>query len=342
MKRLLVSLSLVSLCALSSYGQVPDGSVKGMLIQSGDSFLEQLQERDSVLIGDQLRYGFHLKDVSQGTGFMTADYSKGFMQGDSVEVVGPWKADTVKVNGSRKGPRSYDIDFSIIITSFEEGSYELRPLSILRQTAVDRIDTLVFNPQKLEVFTIPIDTTTYQIHDIKGQIKYPVTLAEILPYVAAVWGLAFLAILTWALLGSRRKKDEERTAYKDPPYIVALRKLEGYRGNAYWAHDKQKMFYSGITDALREYMDSRYGIDAPEMTTAELFDSLKHTDVPADLFVEMKQLFETADLVKFAKAFATDEENAAAVPLAVRFVTSTYQNTAPEPVEGPDNEGGTE
>ena len=325
MKRSVISLALVSFCAFASFGQVPDGTVKGMLIQSGDSFLEQLQERDSVLIGDQLRYGFHLKDVSQGTGFMPEDFSKGFMKGDSVEVVGSWRADTVKVHGPKKGPRSYDIDFSIVITSFEEGSYELRPLSILRQVSVDRIDTLVFNPQRLDVFTIPIDTTTYQIHDIKGQVKYPLTMAEILPYVAVVWGVAFITILIWALLGSRRKKEEERTTYKDPPYIVALRKLEGFRGKEYWAHDKQKVFYSGITDTIREYMDARYGIDAPEMTTAELFDSLKHTDVPADLFVEMKQLFETADLVKFAKAFATDEENAAAVPLAVRFVTSTYQ-----------------
>ena len=44
-------------------------------------------------------------------------------------------------------------------------------------------------------------------------------------------------------------------------------------------------------------------------TLAELFDSLGHTDVPADLFMEMKQLFETADLVKFAKAFASDHED---------------------------------
>ncbi len=104
--------------------------------------------------------------------------------------------------------------------------------------------------------------------------------------------------------------------------------------------DKQKAFYSGITDTLREYIDARYGIDAPEMTTAEIFDSLGKTDVPADLFVQTKNLFETADMVKFAKAFASDEENAAAVPLAVRFVTSTYQVS---PVQEPDNkEGGTE
>ena len=350
MKRSLLSLFVFSFCALVSSAQIPAGPVKGMTIRSDDSFLEQLQERDSVLIGDQLRYGFHLKDVQQGTGFMPADYSKGFMRGDSVEVVRPWMADTVKVHGKKGGPRSYDIDFSIVITSFEEGKYELRPLSILRQTAVDRIDTLIFNPRELEVFTIPVDTTTYEIHDIKGQINYPVTLAEVLPYVAGIWGLAFLATLIWALIASGRKKETERVVSQDPPYIVALRKLETYRSDKYWARDKQKVFYSGITDALREYIDARYGIDAPEMTTAELFDSLSHADLPVDLYMEMKSLFETADLVKFAKAFASDEENAAAVPSAVRFITSTYQNpsagseTGNEPVDesaGP-KEGGTE
>ena len=322
---------------LSLYGQT---GFKGIRISSDDSFLEQLQPRDSVLIGDQLRYGFHLKDVPQGTGFMLADYSKGFMVGDSVEIVRPWVADTIKVHGRKKEPKSYDIDFSVIVTSFEEGKYDLRPLSILRQSSIDRVDTLVFKSQPLEVFTIPVDTTTYVIHDIKGQVNYPVTLSEILPYVAAVWLAAFLAILIWALISSRKRKEEEGPAYKDPAYIVALRKLEGYRGSKFWAHDKQKAFYSGITDALREYIDDRYGIDAPEMTTAELFDSLKHTDVPTDLFLEMKQLFETADLVKFAKAFASDEENAAAVPSAVRFVTSTYSTTGDD--DGDNKEGGTE
>ena len=336
MRKLLVSLSLIVFLPAFLSAQVLSGPVKGLVIQSEDSFLEQLQPRDSVLIGDQLRYGFHLKDVQQGTGFMPADFSKGFMPGDSVEVIGPWMADTVKVHGKKGEPRSFDIDFSIIITSFEEGSYDLRPLSILRQTAPDRIDTLFFKSRPLEVFTIPVDTTTYEIHDIKGQIKYPVTFSEILPYLVAVLLVTLLALLIRALIIARRRKTSPEEVSNEPPYLVALRKLEKYRSDKYWAKDKQKVFYSGITDALREYIDSRYGIDAPEMTTAEIFDSLGHTDVPADLFVDMRRLFETADMVKFAKAFATDEENAAAVPLAVRFVTSTYQ------VDNKENEGGTE
>ena len=39
----------------------------------------------------------------------------------------------------------------------------------------------------------------------------------------------------------------------------------------------------------------------------------------------MKDLFERADFVKFAKFTATDEENATVLPQAVHFVTATYE-----------------
>lgn len=298
---------------------------QGRLPAIDGAFLEKLQERDSVLIGDQLRYGFHLQGVPVGTGLLLPDYSKGFAPGDSVEIVSSWTADTVKVGGSKRHPTSHDIDFSLVITSFEEGKHRLPPLSVIKESSAGVFDTLLFKPLELEVFTIPVDTTTYVIHDIKGQVQYPLTFSEVLPYLI---GLLVALALVWAiraLVVARRKRRSPDAAPDEPPYLVALRKLEKYRGEKYWAKDRQKAFYSGITDALREYIDARYGIDAPEMTTAEIFDSLSHTDVPADLFVQTKSLFETADMVKFAKAFASDEENASAVPTAVRFVTSTYQ-----------------
>lgn len=306
---------------------------QGRLPAIDGAFLEKLQERDSVLIGDQLRYGFHLQGVPVGTGLLLPDYSKGFAPGDSVEIVSSWTADTVKVGGSKRHPTSHDIDFSLVITSFEEGKHRLPPLSVIKESSAGVFDTLLFKPLELEVFTIPVDTTTYVIHDIKGQVQYPLTFSEVLPYLI---GLLVVLALVWAiraLVVARRKRRSPDAAPDEPPYLVALRKLEKYRGEKYWAKDRQKVFYSGITDALREYIDARYGIDAPEMTTAEIFDSLSHTDVPADLFVQTKSLFETADMVKFAKAFASDEENASAVPTAVRFVTSTYQTESKDKEE---------
>ena len=326
MKKLIGGLIFLAflLPAVSAAGQTDSVSVPaGKVMKMDDSFLEPLQKRDSVLVADQFRYGFHLKKVPEGMQFELPDFSKGFM--DSVEIVSPWRADTVKVYGKKNSPKTYDIDISMVITSFDKGKYVLRPLSLLKPSKKGGVDTLVFKTQTMDVRTMPVDTTTYKIHDIKGQIKYPFKLSELIPYVAAIWALAILGILLWALL-TRKKKSREEAARKDPPHLVALRKLDRLRGNKYWAPDKQKFYYSGITDALREYISARFGIDAMEMTTAEIFKEIKREDIPADMFAEMKTLFETADFVKFAKAFASDEENAAALPAAVRFVTTTYQS----------------
>ena len=93
-----------------------------------------------------------------------------------------------------------------------------------------------------------------------------------------------------------------------------------------------------MTDALREYIVARYGVGAMEMTTAEIFEGLKGTDVPVELYEEMKELFERADFVKFAKFTATKEENASVLPQAVRFVTSTYQAEVEEEAENGEQE----
>lgn len=311
--------------AVVSGQSAPEG--KGMLIRSEESFLEPLQKRDTALIGDQFRYGFHLKDVAEGTRFALPDFSKGFM--DSVEIVFPFRMDTVRTYGGKNEPKSYDIDVSMVITSFDEGCYELVPLSLARASGVDRVDTLVFDSRTLDILTMPVDTATYQIHDIKGQIRYPLKASELVPYVIGAILLALIVFFVWKFIVARRGRRGD-ASHSDPPYLVALRKLEKYRDGRYWAPEKQKAYYYGITDALREYIDARYGIDALEMTTAEIFKDLKSSGVPADLYDEMKALFETADFVKFAKASASDEENSAALPTAVRFVTVTYQSQLAE------------
>ena len=234
--------------SLTAAGQrAPQG--KGMLIRSEDSFLEPLQKRDTALIGDQFRYGFHLKDVAEGTRFALPDFSKGFM--DSVEIVLPFRMDTVKTYGGKNGSKSYDIDVSMVITSFDEGKYDLLPLSLVRASGVDRVDTLLFEPKTLDILTMPVDTATYQIHDIKGQIRYPLKASELVHYIAGVIFLALIVFLLWKFVLARRRKGGE-SQHSDPPYLVALRKLEKYRDGKYWAPEKQKAYYSGVTDALRE------------------------------------------------------------------------------------------
>ena len=178
--------------------------------------------------------------------------------------------------------------------------------------------------EPLDVKELPIDMETFQAHDIKPQVKFPYTFREIFPWVAGALAIIGLVVLlVYWIRHHRKARQEEEKA--EPAHIRALRKLDKFRSDKFWRPENQKTFYSGVTDALREYIASRYGVGAMEMTTAEIFEDLKGSDIPEDLYAEMKALFERADFVKFAKFTASDEENAQVLPQAVRFVTATYQ-----------------
>ncbi len=317
MKKLIV----IGLCWALGAGllraEEADSLSAGRLIAMEGSFLEQLQPRDSVLIGDQLRYGVRLGMLPEGADFALPDYSKGGLPEEVVLVRG-WQVDTLR----RKG-QDPQLEASVVLTSFDDGIYQLPEIALLcRRDAVT--DTLVFDPQYLSVHTLPVDPETYEPHDIRPQIPYPLTFRELLPYLGGALLLAGLIVLAVFLLRKFRRKREEE-AFREPAHITALRKLDRYRGNKYWAPEQQKAFYSGVTDALREYMAARYGVGAMEMTTAEIFRDLRDTDVPKDLYDSMKELFERSDFVKFAKMTVPDEDNAKVLPAAVRFVTETYQ-----------------
>ena len=304
-------------------------SAQGKIVQAGPSLIEQVQQRDSILIADHLFYGFELSQVEEGTQFAFPQIRDTLMT--NMRIVNQWRMDTVKVTKQKKGmPRLLDIKAGMIITSFDEGLYELPQIVLQRQSKDGVVDTLYYEPMRLEFKTMPVDTATFVPHDIKGQIRYPVTMAEVLPWFAAVQWVVVLIILGVCLYIMYRKKGEIFVRPKEPAHIVALRELDKYRGKDMWAPQKQKAFYSGITDALREYISERYDVGAMEMTTAEIFEDMKRTDAPAELLAEVKQLFELADFVKFAKFVASDEDNAAALPVAVRFVTQTYHSQIEE------------
>ncbi|MBR3563094.1 MAG: hypothetical protein IKN93_04635 [Bacteroidales bacterium] len=289
------------------------------LVPKGPAFLDRLQKRDSILVADQLEYGFTLDSVKTGTELGLADFSQA--SNDTLTLVRNWKLDTLKL--FRKSGM-VNIRGSVVIAPFEEGKYELPPVLVRRKLG-NEIDTLVFDGVEMEVKSMPVDTATFVLHDIKGQIQYPVTFKEVLPYV--LWAFLLLGFVAVALSFWRtRVRREKEEKIKEPAHITALRNLDKFRGNKFWVPEKQKAFYSGVTDTLKTYIEARFGVDAPEMTTAELFDALKsEKDITPELYGETKELFEIADFVKFAKHSAPDDYNAKVVPVAVRFVTDTYQ-----------------
>ncbi len=284
--------------------------------------------RDSILIGDQVELILDLQ-MNEGEGFLIAAQSEQLVPG--VETIKGMTVDTLSV---KKG--KIDIQAHMTITSFDSGSYVLPPMLALIQNSRGEIDSLLYRGPELYVNTIPIDTATYEIKDIKGQIGYPLTFKEVLPWLLLALLLAALVYLIIRLVKARRNNLTlfGKPVQKDPAHIVALRDLEKIRKQKLWQNNKQKQFYTAVTDTLRYYISERFGIVTMERPSGEMLEDLKKQDIEGSTYDKIEKLFGRADLVKFAKYEATAEENEETIPDAVQFVNSTYVSQLEE--EGGD------
>ena len=279
--------------------------------------------RDSILVGEQVVWNtvFAMPEHRELHFAPYADVVKG--ENAPVDVIHDYKLDTLSVkNGIR------EIRARILLTSFDSGYYKL-PLMV---ALTPEGDTIYLDSPFLDVTNIQIDTAKFVMHDIKGQMRYPITLAEVLPWIGGALALALLVWLLARYIKARREKGGlfGKQVPDDPPHIVALRELEKIRGEKLWQSGKEKQFYTGVTDTLREYIEARYGVSAMEQTSAEIMQSLSDKSVEEKAYRELGELFNVADLVKFAKYVPATNENEEAIPVAVRFVNSTFMQEMEE------------
>lgn len=276
-----------------------------------------MNQRDTLLIGDQATFAFKTV-VPAGSRFSLQNLQRDM--GNGIELAGSPKVDTL--SSDSKGT---EIQTSFTFTSFDSGSHVIPVIDGYLENPDGTIDTVKFDAGKLEVTTIQIDTTTYKPFDVKDQMIYPYTVKEFLPWIGALVALIALLILSVRLWKKWREKKALfiKPAEPDSPYIAALKELENIRKERLWQNNQMKLYYTRVTDVLREYIEARFALQAMEKTSAEILTDLTQAGIEKGDYNTLKELLEVADLVKFAKYIATESENENAIPAAIRFISST-------------------
>jgi hypothetical protein len=272
----------------------------------------------TILIGDQIHINLF---VEQPQGEKISFPFLHDSIANKIEILSASKIDTYVVgNGRLRLLQRY------LITCFDSGVYQIPPMSFSFTYGAIK-DSLATQPLVLTVNSIPIKDPK-KIYDIKGVIAMPLTFSEILPYIIS--GLVLLLIIALIIYIRNRLKHNKPVFFlqkpKEPAHIIAFRELEKLRSEKLWQQGQIKQYHTRITDIIRTYIEDRFNILAMESTSDEILDDLKKIEiVDSKALNGMKQLMETADLAKFAKAEPMPDENENSWRYAYDFVVNTLK-----------------
>lgn len=293
------------MCALVAFSQVT---------------VESVIDSTQMVVGEQT--ALHVTaSIKKGQKVTFRQWKPQQMLAPGVEVV---EAPTVDTTDTGDGYMK--VTQHIRLTAFEDSLYYIPAQKV-------KVDGREYSSKNLalKVLTIPVDTLKpeqyYGPEDVQDnpflweewQHILWMSLAAMLFYVLCIWA--------WMRLKSGKPIHlKVRIIKRIPPHQRALSSIDEIKGKA--STVDEKTYYTQLTDALRKYIQERFGFNAMEMTSTEIIERLRE-DNDQEKIDELTMLFTTADLVKFAKHTVGFSENDRNLLSAVDFINTTKQDNLP-------------
>lgn len=292
----------------------------GVKAQTVEQRIDSLQ----MLIGEQTL--LHLKATApRGAKVVMPSFKPQQQITPGIEVVEQGKDETKQIGDDR-----IEVTRDYTITSFDERVYAIPALNV-------KINGKNYhgNQLALKVLTVKVDT-------VHSNQFYPPKPVQENPFSWAEWSpLFWLSLLMLILCGcvlylrNRLKNNKPiitriRIVKRVPAHEKALSEINEIKQHHTVSQESQKEYYTQLTNTLREYIVNRFGFNAMEMTSSEIIDRLRQSG-DQKMIDELKELFQTADLVKFAKYETHINENDANLVNAIHFIDQT--KTDEKPVE---------
>lgn len=215
-----------------------------------------------------------------------------------------------------------------VITSYLVGQYHLPPPALRFQDALGANYVMAAEPIILNVRSVAPEDAA-EIRDIKPPRAVWRDMKQVGTYAgAALAALTAMAVALYFALKFRRRTTPE--APLEAPHERALRRLRAAREWPREDHEGIKAYYVEIAAALREYLEGRFDIPAPLLTTSQLRPEVEAREELSALAKSLIDVFNAADFVKFARFDPDVEGQAADWEAAARFVEET-RPPEPEP-----------
>ncbi|HTL37445.1 MAG TPA: hypothetical protein VL326_30130 [Kofleriaceae bacterium] len=185
----------------------------------------------------------------------------------------------------------------------------------------------------LDVAPVPTDAIGKELHAAAGKLDPDVGGT---PWLWIGLGVSIFAValsgslLTWRYFNVRRSLAEKKSAYED-----AIAKLQSLEARGAPTTEQADAWFVELSSVVRDYVEGRYGLRAPELTTEEfLFIAARWPAMSAVDRTQLTSFLERCDRVKFAGYRPESQESLELLTLARKFVEDTRpRDEAPATVD---------
>lgn len=251
---------------------------------------------------------------------------------DTVELGAP-TVDTVSHDGGRIIER-----LRVPVQVFDSGFYRLPPFVYL--TANDSVGS-----NEIELTVVPVKVGENDAISDYRDISDPSDrsfwdwMPDWLYDLWWMWLILIAAIVAAVYFGRKYRKTGKFISLPEKaqpkPWTVALERLESLKAKNLWENGMEKEYFTQLTDILRDYLYARFGINAMEMTSRQIMQTLASQSDVREQRGYVRKILDVADFVKFAKVRPLPADNVEAYDNAVNFVKETIEK---EPEQNPDED----
>lgn len=278
--------------------------------------VEQRIDSVGILIGQQAHMTVDVT-APQGSHITWPKYKPSQYLVPGVEVLEVSAADTASLDNNL-----VKVSRVFTLTSFDEKLYPIPGMKVKVNGK-----TYAANTSALKVITVDVDTLhPNQFFPPKDVQDNPFDWSEWSPiFWMSLLMLLLCALAIYLVVRLRQRKPiipKVRIIKKVPAHQRALNEIDRIKAERLQRSEDQKEYYTQLTDTLRKYINERFGFNAMEMTSSEIIDNLRSRG-DETMIDELRGLFKTADLVKFAKYQSLINENDLNLMNAVNFIDET-------------------
>ena len=233
-------------------------------------------------------------------------------------------------DGKTKISRSY------VLEPFLSGDYTIPAMAVgFRKTGEKDEDRHTIQTEDISIKVtslLPEKLKDMTLHDIQPPVALPRTIALWMWMAGIGGGLLIAGTAVFFNVRKRRRVTDIQAEIYLSPHEQAYQELERLIAQDLIEKGEIKLFYQGISLILRRYIENRFGIRAPELTTEEFLEGLKaDTTFPVAYQGLLKNFLLHCDLVKFAAHQPTTEDIQNTFDSCKKFIEETKQGDHQNP-----------